>query len=122
MATYYERHRAYLMKHQREYYLNHREYEKGKQREYGRENKRKVIGHYSNGTYKCAVCGFDNMAALQIDHIKGNGTKHKKEVGASNGGRPFYCWLIRNDYPSGFQVLCANCNWIKRFENNENRK
>jgi hypothetical protein len=25
-----------------------------------------------------------------------------------------------NDFPEGFQILCANCNIIKKIENKEN--
>ena len=28
-----------------------------------------------------------------------------------------YSWLIRNNYPEGFQVLCYNCNLGKAHNN-----
>jgi hypothetical protein len=41
---------------------------------------------------------------LAIDHIKGGGSKHRKEV------RHLYSWLRREGFPSGFRILCHNCN------------
>lgn len=77
--------------------------------------KLKVVTHYSNSTMKCAKCGFSDMRALSVDHIEGNGNKHRKEV----KGCRLYQWLIKNKYPKGFQILCMNCQFIKRHENQE---
>jgi|SRR5579872_522407 len=81
--------------------------------------KEEIIRHYSAGTLACKHCGFTDSRALSVDHINGNGTKHRKEIG---NAAKFYRWLKVNDYPEGFQILCMNCNWIKRFENNEHGK
>ena len=27
-------------------------------------------------------------------------------------------WLVRNDFPEGFQILCHNCNTAKRTPKN----
>jgi len=67
-----------------------------------------VFGHY--GTV-CACCG--TTEKLSIDHIVGGGEAHRKEVAAS-GGAQFYAWLIRNDFPTGYQTLCVPCNTSKR--------
>lgn len=29
-------------------------------------------------------------------------------------------WIIRNDFPDGFQVLCHNCNFAKGKKGNNN--
>src|SRR5260221_360879 len=50
------------------------------------------------------------MFYLSIDHINGDGSKHRKEIG---GGGKIYKWLINNNFPSGFQVLCIPCNLHK---------
>jgi hypothetical protein len=71
-------------------------------------NRRKrVLDHYGR---KCACCGLTLEAALQIDHIGGGGTKHLREIGRSG----LYRWLIKNNFPDGFQTLCVLCNWLKR--------
>lgn len=76
-----------------------------------------VISYYSNNKNECAKCGFKDMRALSIDHINGGGRQHTKLI---NGN--LYLWLINNNHPNGFQVLCMNCQYIKRTENNELRK
>lgn len=68
-----------------------------------------VIGHYSQGTYKCASCGDRHMEFLEIDHINGGGKQHKRSI----PGNDTYRWLRKNNYPSGYQVLCSNCNMKK---------
>jgi len=75
-----------------------------------------VLSHYCNDKLPaCQKCKFTNIKALSIDHINGDGAKHRKEIKTGN----FYQWLKKNDYPEGFQVLCMNCQWIKRADNNE---
>jgi len=69
-----------------------------------RFNRRKrVLDHYGG---KCACCENTQYEFLSIDHIGGGGTKHRKTVGA-NIDR----WLIKNNFPEGFRVLCHNCNF-----------
>jgi hypothetical protein len=80
-----------------------------------RENKNKddVFNHY--GGYKCSCCGETIKEFLTIDHIKGGGTKHRKEV--NGGGRTIYRWIRKNNYPKGFRVLCFNCNCGRALNN-----
>ena len=66
---------------------------------------------------KCARCGFDDPRALQIDHVNGGGTKEIRKIGTYGIMR-----RIRDNGAEGYQLLCANCNWIKRVENREVRK
>ena len=67
----------------------------------------------------CVSCGFNDIRALQIDHINGGGNKHR----LNSHGRTIYYLILANPDESikKYQVLCANCNWIKRCEKNENR-
>lgn len=60
---------------------------------------------------------FTDIRILTIDHINGGGAKHRKQLG--NSASRFYRWLIKHNYPEGYQVLCMNCEWIKRYENKE---
>ena len=80
--------------------------------------KTEALTHYGNGVLACVTCGERRAACLTIDHIEGNGEKHRKSISVQSG-IPFYRWLIRSDFPDGFQTLCMNCNWVKRVENNE---
>ena len=71
------------------------------------------------GGAKCAKCGFDtDKRALQFDHILGNGNKFRKTR------RNYHSMMVYFRKNSEFakqllQVLCSNCNQIKKFKNNE---
>jgi hypothetical protein len=72
------------------------------------------------GGAQCRKCGFDDYRALQIDHVNGGGGKQLKSD--TRLLKPAYYFTIIVQKPSDYQVLCANCNWIKRDENHELRK
>ena len=78
------------------------------------KKKLEILSHYSNGSMRCAYCGFDDIRALSIDHIDGGGAPHRKMT-----GNDIYGWLKRNGFPEGYQVLCMNCQLIKRQVNRE---
>ena len=59
----------------------------------------------------CACCSEGRVEFLAIDHINGGGNKHRREVGAKN----MFWWLKKNNWPSGFRVLCHNCNMAIGF-------
>lgn len=82
--------------------------------------RKEVLSFYSKGTMKCNRCGFSDERVLSIDHIFGHGG-HQKQSNNITSGDGFYRWLIKNNFPEGFQVLCMNCQWIKRRENKEER-
>lgn len=67
----------------------------------------------------CVRCGFLDIRGLQIDHIEtGHGEKDRKRYDT----RTFYRQILLGKYDvSKLQILCANCNWIKRHENGEFR-
>ena len=71
----------------------------------------------------CVRCGFPDYRALQFDHINGGGSKDRRKKATNNNGaiaRDVIESITKN--LNKYQLLCANCNWIKRYENNENRK
>lgn len=77
--------------------------------------KRRVFNHYSNG--KCSCCGESEISFLQLDHINDDGNEHRrflKSQGRQHGGPGLYRDLEKQQFPEGFQVLCANCNQAKR--------
>lgn len=61
----------------------------------------------------CMNCGFRDARALQIDHPEGGGRQERLVL--SNTG--FLLKVIAN--PTDYALLCANCNWIKRYERKE---
>lgn len=80
-----------------------------------RREQRLELLKYMGG--KCVKCGFSDYRALQIDHVNGDGNKERK----ANPLGAYYKYLFDNvkNNPNKYQLLCANCNWIKRFENRE---
>ncbi len=71
------------------------------------------------GNSKCNRCGFDDVRALQLDHIKGDGAIERKKFKNSHYEWHFYRYENPDLAKEKLQVLCANCNWIKREENDE---
>lgn len=70
--------------------------------------KAKAILHYGD---RCQCCSEGNIAFLTIDHINGGGNNHRRKMGVKKlGSVGFYDWLIANNFPEGFRVLCLNCN------------
>jgi len=91
-------------------------------KEYGARYKkriRKEVVDFLGG--KCLRCGFDDIRALQIDHIHGNGHKERQEKRFKGFGKIYYRFVIESvkNNEDKYQLLCANCNWIKRVENKE---
>lgn len=110
------------------YYLNNYRKINARSRRTQYRNKITVIKHYSPDMScqnpKCLVpSGCRDMRCLSMDHINGGGTRHVDEI-KKHGTSTLYAWLIKNNYPKGYQVLCMNCQFIKRIENKEfpNRK
>jgi hypothetical protein len=73
---------------------------------------------------KCCRCGFSEFPALQIDHINGGGRKETKEI--ENGYHVYQVkyWryilaLPKDEARKRYQLLCANCNILKLFKENE---
>ena len=68
---------------------------------------------------KCVRCGFTDVRALQLDHINGGGTKEFRAFNNSTSSWHYHYLKHPEEAKVKLQVLCANCNWIKRAENNE---
>jgi RNase P subunit RPR2 len=66
-----------------------------------------LLGH------SCTACGFSDWRALQVDHVLGNGAYMNLRLGT----KKFFEYV--KAHATEFQVLCANCNWIKRYEQSE---
>ena len=131
---YYQIHIEQARARARKYYQNNKDkiqqqsklsYEKHKEkyiiesRNRRRRLKLEVLTNYSgNKLPSCSKCGITDIDILCIDHIEGNGNKHRREI-MTPAGNPFLLWLKRNNYPLGFQVLCYNCNMKKRMVQNE---
>lgn len=90
-----------------------------KQRIIYRKKYRKILINLMGG--RCVICKFSNFRALQVDHINGGGNKEINSLGRSK-----YIYTLFRQYHENkkqffkkYQLLCANCNWIKRYNNKE---
>jgi hypothetical protein len=86
------------------------EFSKERQRQARLETKIAVFEKY--GGPVCACCGEACVYFLSVDHIFNDGAAHRKQL-KETGCKSLYAWLKKNNYPSGFQVLCMNCNMGK---------
>lgn len=83
-----------------------------------REIKQKieVLTHYGRGKCACLWCGFDIVAALTLDHIADDGYDDPRS------GKILYRYLLKHNFPEGYQTLCMNCQYIKRDRNGNSSK
>lgn len=71
-----------------------------------------AIGHLGG---RCKSCGYeDDIRALVLDHIHGGGGADRKS--GRRNRVPLNAVLAGS---TDYQLLCANCNQIKQFENGE---
>ena len=64
---------------------------------------------------KCIRCGYKDLRALHIDHVNSDGNLERK----SRKTVESKLWIGKDIDKSRYQILCANCNWIKRIEEAE---
>jgi hypothetical protein len=69
--------------------------------------KEAVYQAYGGG---CTCCGETEPLFLSVDHVHGNGYDHRL-MGKNCRGDMLYKWIIDNNFPADFQLLCMNCNW-----------
>lgn len=98
---------ARYMKH---YQQTHRTSVRKACRDYNTRRRQELLDFMGG---KCVRCGFDDARALQVDHVNGGGTKEWARVNS-----PARRAMIKAN-PGRYQLLCANCNWIKKHEKDE---
>lgn len=107
--------RNYDKERQRAYYARykHRALPMAKAR--ALERRREVIAYYSDQTMACVCCGIRGLPFLTIDHIDGKGAEQRRKLfgGRNASSVVMNLWLVQNNFPPGFQVLCYNCNCAK---------
>ena len=88
-----------------------------RQRRCTRRRRAVVIWAYGG---RCACCGERRLSLLTVDHMTGDGARHRAEVWLADdpersrySGQQLYRWLIASGFPPGFQVLCRTCNLFK---------
>ena len=86
-----------------------------KNRDLRRRQKYKLqcLIHYGGNPPKCTCCGETIYKFLTLDHINQNNKPDK--LGKKRGAN--YVWIVKNNFPEIFRVLCYNCN-CGREQNN----
>ena len=85
------------------------------------EKRKKTLEARKNLVYdllggECESCGMKDTRVLQVDHIDGGGAEERRTKN--------YMGILRKIIETegeGYQLLCANCNWIKRVEQGEHK-
>lgn len=68
---------------------------------------------------KCSKCGFPDHRTFQIDHIHGGGSRETR-TGRDRLQWPEFYRRVLEKLETEYQLLCANCNAIKKYEQREN--
>lgn len=66
---------------------------------------------------KCSRCKVTDVRVLQIDHRAAGGARERRRF---NSQDRLYREVVK--HPDRYQLLCANCNWIKRWERLEHKR
>ena len=128
MTTYYEKNKEEIKKKRKERYAQNKEKVQEQQASWYvragfasrsvwlkhllQERKKRIFMLLGN---KCAHCGFNDPRALQIDHINGGGRKELQSIPRQT----YYSLDYHKANKKKYQLLCANCNQIKRMECSE---
>ncbi len=121
-----------------EYKAKQKEYQstpenKAKAREIRKIKRLKVLQYYSKELSKsdipCCNCCKENFHIdfLAVDHIAGMKKMDlepelvKKGYSSKLARVMLLTWIIENNFPKGFQILCSNCNFAKGMKKNNNK-
>lgn len=88
----------------RAYWREHRSRRIEAQRNRRKTARERVLAHYGA---RCVCCGEETIEFLSVDHINGDGADHRR---SDSTVKDICLWLIKNDFPEGFRILCHNCN------------
>ena len=96
-------------------------------------NRLNILLHYSkyisNSNIPCCNCCGENFHVdfLAIDHIRGSKQMDlepelkKLKYSSKLRNQNLHRWILKNDFPDGFQILCTNCNFAKGMKKNNNQ-
>ena len=62
------------------------------------------------------LCRIEDSRCLQLDHVRGDGARDRERLGQSSQIVRYYLDHL-DEARENLQVLCANCNWVKRTRN-----
>jgi hypothetical protein len=99
--------RACALKKSKKYTDEHKEANLSNHRARRKQQRLRVLKYYSNSeTPECACCKENIIEFLVIDHKDGGGNAHRREIGHEN----LVAFILKNNFPPVFRVLCQNCN------------
>ena len=110
LRNYSKTHRESMNVNKRKSYRIHRQEISLKAKAIHLALKKLVLAQYGHGNIACVQCGESDLRCLSIDHVNGNGAKHRRSLG-NRGGIVFYKWLKKERFPIGYQTLCMNCQF-----------
>lgn len=121
LADYYVKNKDVLVVKDRKTYLRNRVSSLSKAKTIHQKIRNEIIGLLGGkcSNPNCAVPnGMTDKRCLQIDHINGGGCKEARKFSA---GSIYYKHILEQIKAGSkdYQLLCANCNWIKRCEKRE---
>lgn len=108
-----EKHRTRMRNYSRKYRIENYEKAKAQRLASGKRLHYKYRGELMDEMgARCVKCGYNQKAALQFDHVYGDGAKDLKSRAPFSLGVHKH---MRDSWLAGrIQLLCANCNWVKR--------
>lgn len=63
---------------------------------------------------KCVCCGEAEWKFLTLDHPNSDGQKDRAKYRMQLD--QLYGYVIANNFPKEYQLLCMNCNWVRRYD------
>ena len=88
-------------------YQSHLKKMRVKNREITKQLRSEMIAAYGS---KCSCCGEKAWEFLTLDHINGDGAKHRRET--NRRGNRLYALLKKQGWPKkAYRLLCMNCNF-----------
>ena len=71
-----------------------------------------IINHYTKNTLicQCKRCDVKGYDFLTIEHLNTDGAEQRREINPQQ----IYRFIIDNDFPDDYTVLCWNCNCSKK--------
>lgn len=110
---WYQRNKDSVRPYKAENMRRYRSAKPNKYREQSRSAKRRlrqrILLHFGS---KCVRCGFSDVRALTLDHKNNNGATERKQLGE----RGVYRRALLPEHRHEYQILCMNCQFIKRAE------
>jgi len=91
----------------------HRQQDRKINKRFRVNQKQRVIAGYG-GKCQCeGGCDESRFEFLTIDHVNNDGAEHRRNLGSGAIGPMLYKYIIDNNFPEEYRLLCWNCNCAK---------